>query len=674
MYDLLAQPLTQLAGIGPALGKRLENRGCVSVGDLLLHLPKHYVDDRFVTPIARLRPGQAARVVGQVIDRQSRGGRKMAQTIIVIEDDSGERLLLHFFNSPYLLRDGRLTEGRTVSVRGLPEPWQGVMRMTHPEWGVDGGHESGFQPIYPALAGLSGRRLGHLIQSALRQLPLAAHSPLDPFLTGQPSLLAALRLLHHPGELGPDSPEIKAARRRLQLEELLLYLYLMLQKRAAAEIDAPVLRERQLQQRLIARLPHPLTEAQSSVLAEIASDLASGKRMHRLLQGDVGAGKTWVAALALLQAVGSNRQAALMAPTEVLAEQHAAGLTELLAPLSITPVLLTGSTRAAARRKILADLASGAAMVAIGTHALIGEEVRFARLGLAIVDEQHRFGVRQRWALAERGESVHLLGMTATPIPRTLALALYGDMRLSLMRGLPPGRKPVETTVLSASSTGKLIDGMRRILDGGGRIYWIVPRIDEEEEEGAESGGVSVAQRAEMLARALPDGGVLPLHGRMSSSDKRRALDAFSKGESRVLVSTTVVEVGVNVPEARLIVIEQADHYGLAQLHQLRGRVGRSGEQGYCVLLIDGKASSESVARLKKMAGMHDGLELAELDLTLRGAGDALGVNQSGESGFRLLDPGRDAALIRDWYERVPEFEPGEAMIRFWRPLAESVD
>jgi len=282
------------------------------------------------------------------------------------------------------------------------------------------------------------------------------------------------------------------------------------------------------------------------------------------------------------------------------------------------------------------------------------------------VDEQHRFGVRQRWALTECGDAVHLLAMTATPIPRSLALALYGDMDLSLMRGMPPGRKPVETRVISGR--GKLADGMRRMLDEGGRIYWIVPRIDEDED------GISVDQRVAALKARFSDTGVLGLHGRMKAKEKEAALNAFTTGDCRLLVSTTVVEVGVNVPEARLMVIEQAEGYGLAQLHQLRGRVGRSDVQSYCVLLPSKDASEAALARLAHMAAHHDGLELAELDLRLRGAGDALGARQSGEAGFRLLNIVRDAGLIRHWHEHLPPVEPTEAMIRFWRPVAESVD
>jgi ATP-dependent DNA helicase RecG len=369
-----------------------------------------------------------------------------------------------------------------------------------------------------------------------------------------------------------------------------------------------------------------------------------------------------------MHAVGHGYQAALMAPTEVLARQHAETLAELLRPVDVEVGLLTAGIGAKNRKAVIRALGEGELPVIVGTHALISEDVRFARLGLAMVDEQHRFGVRQRWELAERGEAVHLLAMTATPIPRTLALALYGDMDLSVMRGLPPGRKPVQTRVLSAKSLAKLYQGMRRLLDQGARIYWIVPRIDEDED------GASVVQRAEELAVAFPRDGVQGLHGRMKSADKHAVLDAFAGGDCRILVSTTVVEVGVNVPEARLIVIEQADRYGLAQLHQLRGRVGRSDAQGYCMLLASSEASPTAIQRLGRMVSLHDGLALAEADMQLRGSGDIVGVRQSGEAGFRLLDVVRDAALIRQGQLGGCGDAVSERMIEFWRPVAEAVD
>jgi len=666
VYGILEQDISILSGVGPAIAGRLRKSGVCCVGDLLLHLPKRYVDDRSSIPIRELQEGQEARTRGRVVSVDGFGRGPRRQVTIVIADDDGAILHLRFFHSPFLLRDARLAPDRWLSVRGKPEWWRGQCQMLHPDWLPEGSFHAGWRPLYASLAGLGSLRIGRLIEAALSLLQAGGESPFDACLSPRPSLIGALRLVHRPDAEGPYGEALQQASERLQIEELLTYLHLMRGMRKLARIDAQKLIESSLSQTLLDTLPFALTDGQQKVWQEICVDLARGQRMHRLLQGDVGAGKTWVAALAMLMAVGHGRQAALMAPTSVLAGQHAETLNALFAPLDLKVNLLTGGVSAAARRKIVAGLGDGSIDMIVGTHALISEDVAYNNLGLAIVDEQHRFGVRQRWALTERGQGVHLLAMTATPIPRSLALSLYGDMDLSLMRGMPPGRKPVDTRVIG--SRGKLAEGMHRVLDEGGRIYWIVPRIDEDED------GASVEQRVSALEERFPDAAVAALHGRMKAADKEKVLAAFASGKCRLLVSTTVVEVGVNVPEARLIVIEQAENYGLAQLHQLRGRVGRDAQQGYCVLLPTAQASKHALERLRHMASCHDGLELAELDLKLRGAGDALGARQSGDMGFRLLDVSRDGALVRHWHEHLPEQEPSEAMLRFWRPMAESVD
>lgn len=672
MYDILAQPMTRIAGVGAALEKRLLARGIGCMGDLLLHLPKDYVDDRHISAIARLQDGVSSRVIGRIVSKQARGFGRNRQVSIRLADDSGQ-VSLSFFHSGYMMSDARLSEGREIAVRGVAEHWKGYLQMSHPEWCVTESFTAAFQPVYASLAGLGGKRIGSMIRQVLSLIPANSRSPLDALLKNQfhlPNLIDALKLIHHPDELGRD--ELGRAEARLKSEEIIIYLHLMRQKKQAAVCSAVALTDEKQSSALHNSFPFPLTDAQNAAWSDISADLQSGSRMHRLLQGDVGAGKTWIAALAMARAAGSGAQAALLAPTEVLANQHAETLRELFDPLDIEIALLTGSTRAKARREMLARLQSGALQLIVGTHALLTADVLFKHLALALVDEQHRFGVKQRWALAEKQNEgrggVHLLGMTATPIPRSLALALYGDMDLSIMRGMPPGRKPVETRVIAADKMQPLVGGMQRILDADGRIYWIVPRIDEDED------GLSVDQRVELLKGYFPDANVIGLHGRMKAKDKNGALNAFTAGECKILVSTTVVEVGVNVPEARLIVIEDAEAYGLAQLHQLRGRVGRSSEQGYCMLVAGSDASEGSLARLRKMVNSHDGLELAEADLAMRGGGDAIGTRQHGEAGFRLLDMSEDAALIRQWHENLPDFTPTEAMQRFWRPLAESTD
>jgi len=674
IYPALMQPVSQISGIGPALEKKLRARGIECVGDLLLHLPKDYIDDRTVVPIQSLQEGLEARIQGIILRKTARGFGRNRQVSIILADQTGE-IALSFFHSGYMMTDARLSEGRAITVRGIAERWQGHWQMAHPDWLLAEQFSPGFSPKYGSLAGLSGKRVANTIMQALKLIPVSASSPLDALIEADglfadsPSLAGALRHLHAPK--AADMAPIQQAGFRLKSEEILVYLHLMRQKRQRAVCAAPAIHAETLSSKLLHSLPFPLTDAQQTAWQDISKDLASGHRMHRLLQGDVGAGKTWVAALCMASVADQGLQAALLAPTEVLANQHVETLAALFQPIGIEVGLLTGSTKATERRRLLGRLQSGELHLLVGTHALLSDDVVFDRLGLALVDEQHRFGVRQRWALTEKGQGddgVHLLGMTATPIPRSLALALYGDMDLSLMRGMPPGRKPVQTRVLAASRMKALADGMRRILAEGGRIYWIVPRIDEDED------GISVDQRAELLTLHFPEANVQGLHGRMKAADKQRTLNAFTHGDCRILVSTTVVEVGVNVTTARLIVIEQAEQYGLAQLHQLRGRVGRSDEQGFCMLVAGDGLSETAMQRLRHMERSHDGLELAEADLKLRGAGDAVGTRQSGEAGFRLLDLVNDAAMIRQWHENLPDFTPDETMQRFWRPHAETVD
>jgi len=671
MYSCLLQPVSTLDGIGPSLQLRLAKQNIRLIGDLLLHLPRDYQDDRRVQDIAHLQDGMMTRIEGRIISRQAHGFGRKRQVTLRLADETGEISLL-FFHSGYMLSDARLQEGRRLSVRGTVKRWRGHWQMSHPEWLPAEQFVPAIRPLYSSLAGLNSRRLSSWIRQALQRIPVDACSPLDASVASRNELTLrqALLGLHMPG---PDMPDMQQCVQRLKLEEILVYLTLMREKRKQAERQAPAMPECRLSQALQQIFPYPLTQAQQQAWQDIRHDLQTGRRMHRLLQGDVGAGKTWLAALAIAHAFDNGWQSALLAPTEVLATQHAATLQELLVALQCPLALLTGSTKTSERRHLLEALAAGEIACIIGTHALLHEDIRFRRLGLAMVDEQHRFGVRQRWALAEHTHAghdaaVHLLAMTATPIPRSLALALYGDMDLSLMRGMPPGRKPVQTRVLSTSRMPALVAGIQRILQQQGRVYWIVPRIGEQED------GLSVEQRTELLRRYFPDAGVTGLHGRMKSRDKQARLQAFADGHCRILVSTTVIEVGVNVPEARLIVIEQAERYGLAQLHQLRGRVGRSDEQGYCILVAGDKLGETGIARLRTMVSCHDGLELAEADLKLRGAGDALGIQQSGETGFRIVDMVADHALIRDCFAALPDIILDAGIQYFWRPESATID
>lgn len=669
-------PLNKLSGVGPALEKRLTVRDVTILGDLLFHLPRAYVDDRQIHPITSLKEGVEARIQGRIVRKSSHGFGRKKQVSIILADETGE-ITLNFFHAAYMMRDARLQEGRDISVRGTAKLWQQQCQMVHPDWCVAEQFVASVRPVYGSVAGLSGKRLGSFIEQILVMLSHTSVSPLDDVT--DMALREALRTVHQPKDL--EKQPLTKALQRLKLEELLVYLKLMQEQRRTAACRAAKMDKHLMSQKLIALLPFDLTQGQQTAWQDIQNDLASGQRMHRLVQGDVGAGKTWVAALAIVTVIEHGLQTALMAPTEVLATQHYQTLSELLQPMGVEAYLLTGSTKTVARRNILAGLADGSVKCVVGTHALISNDVIYADLGLAIVDEQHRFGVKQRWALTEKKAettladtaAVHLLGMTATPIPRSLAMSVYGDMDLTVMRGMPIGRKPVDTRVLKSSSLSQLAAGMQRLLDTGGRIYWIVPRIDEGLDDD-DVLGISVAERVDVLAKHFPKAGVLGLHGRMKSKAKQQTLAAFTQGSCRLLVSTTVVEVGVNVAEARLIVIDQADHYGLAQLHQLRGRVGRSHEQGYCILLPDKDISVTGLQRLEMMVKSHDGLELAEKDLQLRGAGDAIGTRQSGDAGFRLLDLSQDMAWVQQWHEHFPNFEVSGSMIQFWRPLAESID
>ncbi len=672
IYPSFYLPIERVDGIGPVAAKKLQNLGYHTVGSLLFHLPKSWVDDRVMTPFHALQAGQEARIQGIIQSRRSHGFGRKATVHITLADDTSASIQLTFFHAKYMMSDARLQEGQHITVRGVADKWGGKWQMTHPEWQPIAKFTPRWVPKYASLAGFNGKKIGLWVQKALSLIAHAAQSPLDSLLDGYPSLYQALDTLHNNQHHDPDDEAMRQARARLQLEELLVYLHLMQQQRKQAEINTTPLPETEKEQAFIQSLPYTLTPAQQQAWQDIGTDLASGKRMHRLLQGDVGAGKTWIAALAMVRLAAHGKQSAMLAPTEVLAEQHATTLRELLEPHHIRIALLTGGTKKSERKQTLQALEAGDIDVLVGTHALLSPDVRFAKLGLALVDEQHRFGVQQRWALTTKNEhqAVHLLAMTATPIPRSLALALYGDMDLSIMQGLPQGRKPIETRVITEQKLPALLDAIARMLAQDGRIYWIVPRIDEDEDM------ISVDKRLETLQQRFPQETILGLHGKMKPKDKQAALAAFAQGSCRILVSTTVVEVGVNVPEARVMIIEHADMYGLAQLHQLRGRVGRSDLQSYCMLIPSKQASQTATERLKLMTTCHDGLTLAEADLKHRGAGDAIGTRQSGEAGFKLIDPAMDAGLIRTWANSpIPaQIQLPENMRLFWRPLAEEVD
>ena len=662
-------PVTVLAGVGPAVAAKLQARGIGSLQDLWLHLPLRYEDRTRLSAIATLQPGSAAQIEGRVVAVE-RGFRYRPMLRVAVEDDSRGTLVLRFFH----FRAAQVAQfaiGARLRCYGTPRPGQHGLEIVHPSYRMLGdGEEAGLgdalDPVYPVVDGIGPATLRRLIGQALERLPGEAALEVLPahLLDGLalPSLRQALLAMHRP----PADADVAAlaagthpAQRRLALEELLAHhLSLRRQRIALQQHHAPALsggdrRVRQLRQ----SLPFRLTGAQQRVFAQIRQDLARPHPMLRLVQGDVGSGKTVVAALAAMLAVEQGKQVALAAPTELLAEQHLANLRGWLEPLDVQVAWLAGKVTGKARARVLEDIASGRAQVVVGTHALMQDSVVFHDLALAIVDEQHRFGVHQRLALRDKGadgRSVpHQLVMTATPIPRTLAMAAYSDLDVSAIDELPPGRTPVQTIVISAERRPELVERIRLACAQGRQAYWVCTLIDESEDAdgspAANAGRMeAVAAQAtfEALSAQLPGVRVGLVHGRMKAAEKQAAMRAFKAGETGLLVATTVIEVGVDVPNASLMIIENAERLGLAQLHQLRGRVGRGAAASSCVLMYQAPLSAMARQRLETMRQTSDGFVIAEKDLELRGPGELLGTRQTGLAAFRVADLARDAALL----------------------------
>ena len=652
--------LATLPGVGPAVAAKLAARGLLTVQDLWLHLPRQYEDRTAIAPIRGLLPGVAAQVEGRV-EAVERGFRYRPMLRVAIADDSGATLVLRFFH----FRSQQVNQfrvGTRVRAYGTPRPGQHGLEIVHPSYrvladGEDGDLGDALDPVYPAVEGIGPATLRRLVGQALDRLPgdealeLLPQPLLRQDAGSLPTLREALLILHRP----PREADVAAllagthpAQRRLALEELLAHqLSLRRQRIALQSLAAPALAgDGGLVARLQAALPFALTGAQQRVFAQIRADLARPAPMLRLVQGDVGSGKTVVAALAALVAIGSGRQAALMAPTELLAEQHLANLRGWLEPLGVRVAWLAGKVSGRARAAVLADAASGAAQLVVGTHALMQDGVVFRDLALAIVDEQHRFGVHQRLALRDKGQAAgvvpHQLVMTATPIPRTLAMAAYADLDVSAIDELPPGRTPVQTVVLGAGRRPALIERIRAACAQGRQAYWVCTLIDESDEVVAQAAQTTWEQ----LGAALPGLRVGLVHGRMKPAQKQATMLAFKAGELDLLVATTVIEVGVDVPNASLMIIENAERLGLSQLHQLRGRVGRGSNASSCVLLYQPPLSQMARQRLDTMRSTGDGFLIAEKDLELRGPGELLGTRQTGLVGFRIADLARDADLL----------------------------
>ncbi len=643
----------------------LHRLGYHSPAELVLHLPLRYEDETRLTPLHDVRPGQTALLEGVIIHAEVQKRPRpqlvaeMAETDDTPSDLSPPRSriffrLLHFYPSQV----AQLKPGARVRLYGEVRPGFFGAEMVHPRYRLvkpDTPLPETLTPVYPTVAGLSQNALRKAVGLALQTADLSETLP-DEVLAelALPGYAEAVHYLHAPppdADLGALLDRTDPAWRRLKFDELLAQqLSLRRHARAREALAAPCLRDGgELAERLLAALPFALTAAQRKVWGEIREDMAGEHPMHRLLQGDVGSGKTLVAALAVLPAVASGRQAAVMAPTEILAEQLYLKFREWLEPLGLRVVWLAAALRGKARREALQAIAAGTAQVAVGTHALFQEGVSFARLGLAIVDEQHRFGVEQRLALREKGASPHasrltphLLMMSATPIPRSLAMSYYADLDVSTIDALPPGRKPIATKVINAQRRPEVIARLRDYCLDGAQAYWVCPLIEESDKLQLKA---ALDTQAELSA-ALPELKVGVAHGRMKAEDKAAVMAAFKAGEIDLLVATTVIEVGVDVPNAGLMVIEHAERMGLAQLHQLRGRVGRGARESACILLYTEPLSDMARQRLRIIKENVDGFAIAREDLRLRGPGEFMGARQSGTAWLRFASPELDTDLL----------------------------
>ncbi|HEV7990810.1 MAG TPA: ATP-dependent DNA helicase RecG [Gemmatimonadaceae bacterium] len=667
----LDTPVTYLKGVGPARAEALKRLGVITSGDLLYHIPHRYEDASTIAPISSLEPGMQGTVVGRVVSKgvlPTRKGLRIFQA--VLKDDTG-MIEVSWPGQPFL--DRTIAKGDVLLVSGSVRFFHG--RQLQPREFVNLGEddtaiaEGLVLSVYPATEGLSFKVIRGIIDAHLDELLalVTEYLPREVLRTAAvPSIGDALRMVHRPTSLA----EAMEGRARLAFEELLFVQ--LLQQRAKAlsrEVRRGIRFEnkRQLTTRLREALPFQLTGAQTRVLREIFGDMCGERRMQRLLQGDVGSGKTIVALFSALLAMENGYQAAIMAPTELLAEQHLRSITRMLEPLAIVPLLVTGGLKARERREVAARLADPEPALVVGTHALVQEATAFARLGLAVVDEQHRFGVEQRKALGAKGEAPDVLLMTATPIPRSLALTLYGDLDLSLLDERPPGRLPVTTALRPEAARERVLQFIDRELEKGRQAYIVYPVIEESEKTDLKA----ATTMFELLSEGpFAERRTALLHGRIPSDERDEIMRRFRDGQIDVLVATTVIEVGIDVANATVMLIEHPERFGLSQLHQLRGRVGRGAEASYCILL--GDVSPDTKQRLDVFVGSDDGFEIARADLQLRGMGDLFGERQSGVATFRVADPIRDELLneqAREAADRLlvadPELEsPANAPLR----------
>jgi len=676
----LASPLTDLNGIGPALAKKLERLDLFRVEDLLFLLPLRYEDRTQLVRIGALRAGVRCLISGEVLLAETayRGRRNL---LVRISDGSGQMTLRFFYFSRQ--QQAQFQPGVRLTCFGEARKGAAGLEMIHPEYRVlrqdqDAAINDTLTPIYPATEGVQQGRLRNLTDQALRIMHSFPPQELLPGSVrdhlGLPELMEAVLYLHRPPAdadvalmLGGKHP----CQQRLAFEELLAHYMSLRSLRALARTKSAAALTGGSSEvvEFVGGLPFDLTRAQRRVVDEILSDLGDAHPMMRLIQGDVGSGKTIIAAIACLKAISCGVQAAIMAPTELLAEQHWRSFSDWFRPLGIEPAWLSGSQRAAARREALDSILEGSAKLVVGTHALFQEGVEFKNLALVIIDEQHRFGVHQRVALREKGVSEHgyphQLVMTATPIPRTLAMAAYADLDTSVIDELPPGRKPVSTIALPENRREEIIARVRTACQSGQQAYWVCPLIEESDVLDYEAAAASF----EMLTEALPELRVGLVHGRMRQAEKERGMQAFKEGLIQVLVATTVIEVGVDVPNANLMIVENAERMGLSQLHQLRGRVGRGTTRSHCVLLYKPPLGQLARNRLAVLRDTNDGFVVAQRDLELRGPGELLGTRQTGLPEYRIANLVRDAELmpkVQIAAESISHSDAATAIVRRW--------
>ncbi|WP_112663475.1 ATP-dependent DNA helicase RecG [Microvirga flavescens] len=680
LLDPLFAPATTLPGVGPKIAPLLdrllgEPGRPARVLDLLFHVPSGGISREIKGSIADAPVGEPVTLAVTVAAHRPAPPGRRAPYRVIVEDETGDVALI-FFNGQRARLEKLLPVGERRFVSGKIETWDGMRQMVHPDRVLDERSIAtlpAVETVYGQTEGVTSRMIGRYMGSALERVPTLPEWQDAAWLgkNGFPPFHEAMSTLHRPDHAGQVTEEALAKspfRRRLAYDELLasqlaLALVRSRMRRLPGRVNAG---DGSLVTKIEKALPFGLTKSQEKAVADIRRDLVSDKRMLRLLQGDVGSGKTVVGLLTMASAIEAGRQAAMMAPTEILARQHYERLLPLAQDAGLSIALLTGRDKGAERKRVLAGLADGSIHIAVGTHALFQDDVAFHDLGVAVVDEQHRFGVHQRLALGAKGAAVDILVMTATPIPRTLALTCFGDMDVSVLDEKPAGRKPISTKLISIERLDEVIGGIGRAIAQDDRVYWVCPLVGESETVDL----AAAEERFEQLQQIFGDQVGL-VHGKMAGRDKDAAMEAFASGKTRVLVSTTVIEVGVDVPEATVMVVEHAERFGLAQLHQLRGRIGRGSRPSTCLLVYKGPLGQTAQARLEMMRQTEDGFKIAEEDLRLRGEGEILGTRQSGLPGFKMARPDIDSELLvaarddaRLVVDRDPELtsERGEAL------------